>query len=121
MQVICKHLLARLAFRAFPGEKFRAFGKISKWLDAAVGWGSGIYNKYNGRAKLLFVELMPVGKLIVEFIPSCSGVCHNFAAGVFMLLQSPCVVMTSHENVSVFAPQVGSFCPSKTLVITIFK
>ena len=35
------------AFSAsFPGEKFRAFGEISKRLDAAVGWGSGIYNKY---------------------------------------------------------------------------
>ena len=61
MQVICKHLLARLAFRAFPCEKFRAFFQVSEWLDAAVGWGSGVYNKYNGRAKLLLIKLMAVG------------------------------------------------------------
>ena len=53
------------AFSAsFPGEKFRAFGEISEWLDAAVGWGSGIYNKDDRGAKLLFVELMAVGIVI---------------------------------------------------------
>ena len=64
MQVICKHLLARLAFRAFPGEKFRAFGEVSKRLDAAVGWGSGIYNKNDRGAKLLLIKLMAVGIVI---------------------------------------------------------
>ena len=53
------------AFSAsFPGEKFRAFFQVSERLDAAVGWGSGIYNKNDRGAKLLFVELMAVGIVI---------------------------------------------------------
>ena len=65
---------------------------------------------------MLLIKLMSVGELIVEFIASCSRVSHNFAAGVFMLLQSPRVVMTSHKNVSILAPQVGSFLSMQGVV-----